>query len=175
VTSLATLNELEPKQAVGLLRQCCGSTEWASRVAGRRPFSTEAQLLEAAEAEWWGLRREDWLEAFRAHPRLGESPQSDQSHSAVWSSGEQAQVVRDGESRSELQRLNREYETRFGWIFILSASGKSADDVRRSLTDRLGNDAASELRIAAEEQNKITRLRIRKLLQADTPGTEASR
>lgn len=175
MTSLATLNTLEPKPAIDLLKQCCGSTEWATRVAARRPFASEGDLLEAAEAVWWGLRREDWLEAFRAHPRLGESLQNDRSHSAVWSSGEQAEVVRNGESRSELQRLNRDYEAMFGWIFILSASGKSADDVRRSLTERLDNDPASELRVAAEEQNKITRLRIRKLLQADTPDTGGSR
>ena len=175
MTSLATLNALEPRPAIDLLKQCCGSTEWATRVAARRPYASESDLLEAAEAVWWGLRREDWLEAFRAHPRLGESLQNARSHSAVWSSGEQAEVVRDGESRSELQRLNREYETLFGFIFILSASGKSADDVRRSLTERLGNDPSSELRVAAEEQNKITRLRIRKLLHADSPSTEARR
>ena len=175
MTSLATLNGLEPKAAIDLLKQCCGSTEWATRVASKRPYASEGDLLEMAEAVWWGLRREDWLEAFRAHPRLGESLTSDRSKSAVWSSGEQAQVVRDGESRSELQRLNREYEAQFGWIFILSASGKTADDVRRSLTERLAHDPASELRVAAEEQNKITRLRIRKLLHADTPVTEESR
>lgn len=175
MTSLTTLNALDPKSAIDLLKQCCGSTEWATRVAAKRPYASEGDLLESAEAVWWGLRREDWLEAFRAHPRLGESLASDRSHSAVWSSGEQAEVVRNGESRSELQRLNREYEALFGFIFILSASGKTADDVRRSLADRLGNDPASELRVAAEEQNKITRLRIRKLLHADTPVTGGSR
>ena len=175
VTSLAALNALEPKAAIDLLKQCCGSTEWATRVASKRPFKTEGQLLETAEAVWWGLRREDWLEAFRAHPRLGETLASGRSQSAVWSSGEQSEVVRDGESRSELQRLNREYEAQFGWIFILSASGKSADDVRRSITERLKNDPASELRVAAEEQNKITRLRIRKLLHADASVPGGSR
>lgn len=162
--SLASLNELPTGAAIEQLRQCCGSTEWATRVAKRRPYTSENALLEAAEAEWWGLRREDWLEAFRSHPKLGETPAAGDSRSASWSRGEQADVVRDGESRSELARLNREYQERFGWIFILFATGKTAEDVRRALASRMDNDPTAELRVAAEEQSRITRLRIQKLL-----------
>lgn len=174
MTALVELNALPAPSAIELLKQCCGSTEWANRVAAGRPYDSENALLEAAERVWWGLRREDWLEAFRAHPRLGESAATHRTQSAVWSSGEQAEVVKAGESRSELQRLNRDYEAKFGFIFIMCATGKSADDVRRSLEERMNNDPASELRVAAEEQSRITRLRIRKLLAADTP-VEGSR
>jgi OHCU decarboxylase len=174
VTSLDALNELPAGAAIEQLRHCCGSTEWATRVAKGRPYASENALLEAAEEIWWGLRREDWLEAFRSHPKLGESPSAG-SRSAAWSRGEQTDVVKNGESLSDLARLNREYEGHFGWIFILSATGKSADDVRGALVERMNNEPAAELRVAAEEQTKITRLRIRKLLAADTPVTEESR
>jgi len=176
VTSLGTFNDLPAASAIELLKQCCCSTEWATRMAKGRPYASGNAMLEAAEAAWWGLRREDWLEAFRAHPKLGESPAAAGSESATWSSGEQAAVVKNGESRSELARLNGEYESRFGWIFILCATGKSAAEVRRAMMDRMDNDPAAELRVAAEEQSKITRLRIQKLLAAsDTPVTEGSR
>jgi OHCU decarboxylase len=175
VTSLDSLNALPLASAVDLLRQCCGSLEWARRVAAGRPYASDNALLEAAEEVWWGLRREDWLEAFRAHPRLGDYATEERSHASDWSNGEQSEIAKDGGSRSELQRLNREYEKHFGWIFILCATGKSADDVRRSLIGRMDNDPASELRVAAEEQSRITRLRIRKLLAADMPVTEGAR
>lgn len=166
--TLAAFDELSRDRAVALLKDCCGSTEWAERMARARPHPSLEALLEKSDAIWWTLRRDDWLEAFSAHPRLGDSSGKSGSRSASWSRGEQATVVAETEAQGELRRLNEAYEERFGWIFILCATGKSAGEVMSSLQERLKNEDAEELRQAAEEQNRITRLRLRKLFEPAT-------
>ncbi|HEX2091928.1 MAG TPA: 2-oxo-4-hydroxy-4-carboxy-5-ureidoimidazoline decarboxylase [Longimicrobiaceae bacterium] len=170
MSGLARLNALPPAEAEAELRTCCGSREWARQVAARRPFRDEAELLEAADAVWWGLGREDWLEAFRSHPRIGErgaeAPRSERERR--WSEGEQAGVG-DAEAavRRGLTEGNRAYEARFGHLYIVCATGKSGAEMLELLRRRLAHDPGTELRVAAEEQRRITRLRLAKLLASD--------
>jgi allantoicase len=133
------------------LLACCGSREWARQVAAARPFESWETLLEASDRIWRSLSPDDWIEAFRAHPRIGE-------RSRGWSAQEQAGVSGDFAS------LNEEYEKRFGHIFIVCASGKSSEDIAAALRQRMSNTPESELPVAAEEQRQITHLRLRKLV-----------
>lgn len=167
---LARLNGLPTDRAEADLLTCCGSTAWARRMAAARPFAGTDALHEEAERIWWSLHPSDWLEAFGAHPRIGErkpaaADASAAGDDAAWSEEEQAGAR--GAARETLDRLaeaNREYEDRFGHIFLICATGRSADEMLAALTDRMGNDPDTELRIAAAEQIKITHLRLEKLL-----------
>ncbi|MEJ7811472.1 MAG: 2-oxo-4-hydroxy-4-carboxy-5-ureidoimidazoline decarboxylase [Gemmatimonadaceae bacterium] len=165
--AIARLDALPRAEAEAALLACCGSSRWARQVEDRRPFASADALRAAADEVWWSLGPGDWLEAFRAHPRIGEreaaAPRG--AGSRAWSDGEQA-GMRDAaaEVRAALAEGNREYEARFGHIFIVCATGRSAGEMLALLTRRLGNEPAEELRAAAEEQRKITRLRLDKLL-----------
>ena len=129
----------------------------------RRPFGRDAKLLTTARIEWFGLSEADWLEAFSHHPRIGDRAALEARFPATHdlSSKEQAGV---GAARAEtldaLAEANEQYFDRFGFIFIVCATGKSAEEMLGLLRERLHNDHASELRIAAEEQAKITALRL---------------
>lgn len=172
--SLVTLNALAPEPARVELRKCCGSSRWVSRMVDARPFGDEEALFARADEEWWALERADWLEAFAAHPRIGSQRDVDKKSGAekAWSSGEQAGAARATEDvKDALARANAEYEARFGHIYIVCATGKSAEEMLELARARLANDAAAELRVAAEEQRKITRIRLRKLLDQDEQGT----
>lgn len=165
--ALDRLNRLPVEAAEAELLQCCGSARWARGVAARRPFPDISALLGAADDVWWALEGADWLEAFRAHPRIGErkAPAPGTDRGARWSEQEQAGArAADAAVLVELERSNREYEARFGHIFLICATGKSAAEMLAQLRERLGNDAARELRVAAGEQCKITRIRLEKLL-----------
>jgi OHCU decarboxylase len=159
--TLDELNELPTNNAEAEFRRCCGSTEWARRVAAGRPYATRQDLSDAADGIWSALERADWLEALAAHPRIGEPADS------AWSEGEQARA-RDASSaaRDRLTRLNRDYDQRFGYRFVICAQGKTAAEVLESLAARLTNDASRELQVAAEEQRAITHLRLDRLLEA---------
>ena len=148
--------------------KCCGSTAWAKQMSDARPFSNSDELSSVADEIWWKLNEEDWLEAFRAHPKIGEKKaEAGQSAQAQqWSANEQSESQKAAaETKAALVDGNREYEQRFGFIFIICATGKSAEEILEALNGRLNNDAKTELRAAAEEQRKITRLRLEKLLQ----------
>ena len=167
--SLHWLNALPADAAASELLACCASRRWAATVAAARPFSDLAELDLAAERGADALDRNDWLEAFAAHPRLGERATGSDQH-ARWSGGEQSRLDgADAESRTRLAEANRAYERRFGHVFLFCASGRSADEMLAACSARLGNDAATELAIAAGEQRKITALRLRKLLGGATP------
>lgn len=160
-------NALLPEDAAAEVRACCGSTAWAAEVVRRRPYADADALLRAADQAWWALGPEHWHEAFRAHPRIGErKAQAEQgARAAAWSASEQSGVDGAGEDVAEaLARGNREYEQRFGHIYLVCATGKSAGEMLEILRSRLGNGADEELRIAAGEQAKITRLRLERLL-----------
>ena len=129
-------------------------------MAAGRPYADLAALQRAADEVWLGLGPEDWLEAFAAHPRIGEGGGA----SADWSRQEQAGVGGSADVQQRLARANAEYEARFGHVFLISAAGRDADEVLAALTDRLGNDPATELRVAAEEHRRITRLRLERLM-----------
>jgi 2-oxo-4-hydroxy-4-carboxy-5-ureidoimidazoline decarboxylase len=156
------LNALDHAAAVRELLRCCGSTRWADRMAAARPFADEAAMLDRADAIWWSLDPPDWLEAFRAHPTIG-GPATTR-----WSAQEQSGMVSAAAAVTDrLASGNRDYEARFGYIFIICATGKSAGEMLEALEQRLGNAPGDELRIAAEEQRKITRLRVAKLIDGD--------
>jgi OHCU decarboxylase len=161
---LAGLNALPPAEAVQALRTCCAAETWAERMAARRPFPDASGLLAAAEEVWWDLDSADWMEAFAAHPRLGERADGD-DRSSRWSRGEQAGVDdADADTRRRLDECNRAYEDRFGYRFIAFATGETADDLLQACRDRLGNDEVRELTVAATEQARITNLRLRRLV-----------
>lgn len=158
VTPLDWMNALSFPEAETALLTCCGSRAWARRMAAGRPFRDRADLVKMSDGIWWSLGSEDWLGAFRAHPRIGE-------RGGRWATQEQAGTRgARPEVLSELAEANQRYESRFGHIFIVCATGKSALEMLTLLQERFGNDPDAELRVAAEEQRKITNLRLEKLL-----------
>jgi OHCU decarboxylase len=167
ISALQQLNELAPEQAEAEFLKCCGSQAWAKALSDARPFGDADALYRKADSAWWSLGEEDWLEAFRAHPKIGEqkaaAAQSEQARN--WSAREQSGVQdAAAETKAALAAGNQEYEERFGFIFIVCATGKSSEEMLAILNERLQNDSGTELRLAAEEQRKITRLRLEKLL-----------
>ncbi|MBI2956800.1 MAG: allantoicase [Acidobacteria bacterium] len=161
---LQRLNELPAAEAEAALLACCGSANWSRAMLRRRPFASVEALLRASDETWQKLGHEDWLEAFSAHPRIGERKAGSEP-SAEWSQSEQSSAAPAGEKlRAALAEANRAYEARFGHIFIVCATRKTAEEMLALLRQRLHNDPAAELRIAAEEQRRITALRLEKLL-----------
>jgi OHCU decarboxylase len=160
LTPLERFNQLSDEEAAAELLAVCHSRRWAKQVAAGRPYADVAALERVADEVWLGLGPEDWLEAFAAHPRIGEGGGA----SADWSRQEQADVGGSTEVQQRLARGNAEYEARFGHVFLISAAGRDADEILAALTDRLGNDPATELRVAAEEHRRITRLRLERLM-----------
>ena len=149
------------------LLQCCGSKRWAREMVLAQPYQNVETLIAKANDIWWSLGAEDWLEAFRSHPKIGEkkaaAPVSDQSRQ--WSGQEQAGVSKASqETVDALAALNHAYEQKFGFIFIICATGKTSEEMLSALRQRLNNDTATELPIAAAEQSKITELRLKKLI-----------
>jgi 2-oxo-4-hydroxy-4-carboxy-5-ureidoimidazoline decarboxylase len=181
--------------AVAAFLRCCGSTRWARLMAGKRPFASLARVADAADRVCTSLRKEDWLEAFAAHPRIGErgteaaapeampsgltpgvsestrwGPGAGREKTAIpgtgdWSLAEQAGVGSAGSDvRERLAAANREYEARFGYIFIVCATGKSAEEMLALLERRMTHSPVDELAVAAEEQGDTTGLRLEKVL-----------
>jgi OHCU decarboxylase len=167
--TLARWNALSADAAEGEILACCGSRAWARGMVSRRPLADESAVLAASDEICAGLRDAHWLEAFRAHPRIGEkkAEQSASQQSAAWSAQEQSSAAAgDAELKAALAEGNREYERRFGRIFIVCATGKTSADILAILRVRLQNDERTELREAAEQQRQITQLRLRKWLRA---------
>jgi len=165
--SVERLNDLTANAAETELLKCCGSHRWAQAITAARPFVSLDELFAEADRIWWSLNEADWLEAFRAHPKIGEKKAAgaQSAEAQKWSAQEQSGVARASrELISELAERNREYEDRFGFIFIVCASGKSSEEMLALINDRIGSDRETELRTAAEEQSKITQLRLEKLL-----------
>jgi 2-oxo-4-hydroxy-4-carboxy-5-ureidoimidazoline decarboxylase len=165
---LERLNALSTAEAEADLLKCCGSANWARRMAHRRPFQGMRELLETADRVWWELDRQDWLEAFSRHAKIGEhaAAQAGFPDTHVWSEEEQAGMRGARQDvRAALVEANRAYEARFGYMFIVCATGKSSEEMLALLEQRLQNDPGLEIRIAAEEQRRITHLRLEKLLQ----------
>ena len=160
------LNMQPDADARETLRRCCGSRRWVDGMMARRPFASPKAMFAVADEVWAGLERSDWLEAFAAHPRIGDLAALREKFAATANlcHGEQAGVVGAGEQvLRDLAEGNRQYEAHFGYIFIVCASGKSAAEMLNLLRGRLGNEPNAELKIAAAEQAKITRLRLEKL------------
>jgi 2-oxo-4-hydroxy-4-carboxy-5-ureidoimidazoline decarboxylase len=164
--NLARINAWDADEAIAAFRRCCGSTRWAERMARLRPFDSETSLLEAAERTWWELEPADWLEAFAAHPMIGgrEAPRAKFAATAAWSAREQAGVAGAPEEvLGALAECNARYRERFGYIFIVCATGKTAEEMLALIRERLANEPGRELPIAAAEQAKITRIRLEKI------------
>jgi OHCU decarboxylase len=167
IGGVAGLNALSRERAIAELLKCCGSKRWAECVTDRRPFEWFENVCAAADAVWWDLGREDWLEAFAHHPRIGQRDLSAARFAPTreWAGKEQAGMAgASDEVRLAFARGSEEYERTFGHVFLICATGKSGEEMLRQLRERLGNDAETELRMAAAEQAKITRLRLEKLL-----------
>jgi OHCU decarboxylase len=191
LTRLDWFNRLSDEEAADELLAVCHSRRWARQVAAGRPYPDPAALQRTADTVWQELSPADWLEAFQAHPRIGEpegsggppgwspggsggsggppgwSPGQSGGRSAGWSRQEQAGVgAADRATRDALARGNADYERRFGHVFLIAAAGRDAAEILAALQARLGNDPDTELRVAADEHRRITRLRIDRLLQA---------
>ncbi|HET6613839.1 MAG TPA: allantoicase [Kofleriaceae bacterium] len=161
---LADFNAMAKSAARTVLLACCGATAWADAVLAQRSYTSPAHLLAAARRTFDSLSDEDWREAFSAHPKIGERREGS-GQAEEWSRGEQSSAaIAELSTKDRLARLNAEYEARFGHIFIVCATGRSAEEIVTIIRRRLENDAATELGVAAEQQRKITRLRLIKLL-----------
>jgi 2-oxo-4-hydroxy-4-carboxy-5-ureidoimidazoline decarboxylase len=145
---------------------CCGSRAWAEGLAARRPFASAEELFDASDATWWALPEQDWQEAFDSHPRIGQQhAQAATAESLKWSSQEQRAAISPDEAvKAALAEGNRLYEEKFGRIFIVCASGRSASEILATLERRMQNSAETELKVAAEQQRQITQLRLRRWL-----------
>ena len=164
---IAWLNSLTADEAAKELLQCCGSRQWASQMSNDRPYATLDNLITHAHQVWWKLTSDDWLEAFRSHPRIGEKKASDKvsAQSQQWSGQEQAAVSEASQQTvNSLAELNRDYEKKFGFIFIICATGKTSGEMLAAIQERIEHDSDTELLLAAAEQAKIIELRLKKLL-----------
>ena len=164
------INGLSSQEAVKVFRKCCGASIWCEQMSSNRPYADSAALLDRANAVFESLSSDDWLEAFECHPKIGdlESLRMKYPGNREWSAGEQAGVTDACEQT--LQRLaegNSDYLDRFGYLFIVCATGKSAAEMLSLLESRLQNTPEEELPIAAAEQRKITQLRLARMLPQD--------
>ncbi|HEY9786857.1 MAG TPA: 2-oxo-4-hydroxy-4-carboxy-5-ureidoimidazoline decarboxylase [Candidatus Obscuribacterales bacterium] len=159
-------NALSEEMARVELLRCCGSQRWVEQMTQKRPFASCEQIFTAAGDIWYKLSSEDWLEAFSHHPKIGDldSLKAKFGNTRAWAAAEQKGVSGASEEVLEdLARANEEYESKFGYIFIVCATGKSAGEMLSILKSRLANDPATELAVAAQEQAKITKIRLEKL------------
>ena len=156
---LAALNICDAEFAEAQFRRCCASGQWVRGMTNARPFDGIEELESCADHLWAQCPPREWLAAFAAHPKIGASEGS------AWSKQEQSAVMSaDDAVREELARANREYEEKFGFIFIVCAAGKAPGEMLETLRTRMRNTPGVELREAAEQQRRITRLRLRKML-----------
>jgi 2-oxo-4-hydroxy-4-carboxy-5-ureidoimidazoline decarboxylase len=166
---LARWHMLPPDEAATEILSCCGSHAWAAKLAAMRPFRDQQSLFAAADHCWQSLPEADWLEAFRSHPRIGEkhAEKKTTAASAAWSRSEQSQMNEaDAAILLRMREGHRQYEERFGRIFIVCASGKQPAEMLRILEHRLTNDPTQELLESAVQQQQIMQLRLRKWLEA---------
>ncbi len=164
------IDAMEREAARAALTRCCGARRWVQAMLDRRPFGTDDALMRAADEVWATMEEADILEAFSHHPRIGADMDELRKRfqtTSTWSAGEQSGVrSADEATLRALKEGNQEYEARFGFIFIVCATGRSAEEMLALLRARLPNDREDELRIAAGEQAKITKLRLEKLSEA---------
>ncbi|MDA7956203.1 MAG: 2-oxo-4-hydroxy-4-carboxy-5-ureidoimidazoline decarboxylase [Gammaproteobacteria bacterium] len=168
--TLEQFNQLGEGEAREWMLGCCGSARWAGRMAESRPFASQAVLADTADAHWREMESGDFLEAFRAHPKIGDpnsakhKPAGAKAEAAARATAAREQAGVNHASADVLESLargNREYEEKFGFIFIVCASGKSAAEMLELLQARIGNARDAEIANAAEEQRKITQIRLR--------------
>ncbi|HKZ67641.1 MAG TPA: 2-oxo-4-hydroxy-4-carboxy-5-ureidoimidazoline decarboxylase [Chitinophagaceae bacterium] len=166
--TLHELNTLPQQQLKEELIKCCGSSAWVNKMVPFFPAEDLVEVLEDAEEQWFLCSDADWKEAFAQHPRIGDiGPlQKKFTSTTEWAAREQSGIATASQQTLEaLAEANKKYEQKFGYIFIVYATGKSADELLTLLETRLQNSPEVEIEIAADEQNKITKLRIEKLLE----------
>jgi 2-oxo-4-hydroxy-4-carboxy-5-ureidoimidazoline decarboxylase len=161
------LNRLSEADATAAFEQCCGAAQWVERMVYARPYESLAEVLETSDTIWEECDVDDYEEAFTHHPRIGdvESLSKKYVNTKAWAVGEQKGV--ENADRAVIEKLaegNKTYEVKYGYIFIVNATGKSASEMLALLEARMKNDPKDEILVAAGEQNKITRLRLKKLL-----------
>lgn len=164
--TLAAWNTAAEPAALCAMLACCGARRWAAAMVASRPIADAVELTSAADREWGRMEEPDWLEAFACHPRIGErkSPQAS-VQSAVWSKQEQLLAASAAQPvQAAVAEGNVEYERRFGFTYIVCATGKTAEEMLEVLKGRLHSDRASELREAAEQQRQIMQIRMGKWL-----------
>ena len=165
--TLAEWNGMSAEDAAAAVLPCCGSEAWARGLAGRRPFASFEELSKASDEVWLALPERDWVQAFESHPRIGQAhAKAATAKSLAWSGGEQSAANPDDAARAALALGNAAYEAKFGRIFIVCATGKSAAEMLAILKGRMENDEATEMHEAAEQQRLITQIRLRKWLMA---------
>lgn len=164
--TVGDLNEMSSDEAGKELEACCGSSRWVSEMLALRPFRSFDAITQAADDVWASCSEKDWLEAFDHHPRIGgtRSAATQSATAKSWSSGEQSGMKSaSSKVQEELAAVNAAYERKFGHIYIVCAAGRNADEMLDMAKARMTNDVTAELQVAAEEQRKITQLRLRKL------------
>ena len=164
--TIAEFDHLSAEEKRPLLHQCCGSTSWVNNMLTALPAEDLVDLLEIAEEQWYACHEPDWREAFTHHPKIGniDTLKEKFASTAHFAQGEQSSVQQASEQTlQQLAEANQTYESRFGYIFIVCATGKSADEMLQLLHLRLYNNPEVEIQIAMEEQLKITKLRLEKL------------
>jgi len=164
--TIAEFDHLPEVKKKELLTQCCGSAAWVHKMLSVFPVEDLVELLEAAEEKWYECTEDVWQEAFDHHPKIGDNSSMKEkfADTAGWAEVEQSGVINANENTlNELAKANDEYQNKFGFIFIVCATGKSAEEMLSMLHSRLNNTKDEEINIAASEQNKITKLRLEKL------------
>lgn len=165
--TLAEFNSLPAEEAWRVLQRCCGAENWVDYVCGHRPYRDRKAFDRAVSNAFDDMDEDDWRETFSSHPRIGDVEALREKFAETAAGEEQSGVKGAADDvLKALARGNKEYEKRFGFIFIVFATGKSAGEMLEILQSRLGNDPEHELRTAAEEQRKITALRLDKMLGA---------
>ena len=170
---VADFNRLSDEEASSLMENCCGASRWVRGMVTGRPYAGLPELLARADREWRDTGPDDWEEAFSQHPRIGEPRTEAPAGEAArrWSAAEQGGMAdADDEARRALARANREYEERFGRIYIVSASGRSPEELLQDLRGRMANSPEQELAIAAAEQGRITRQRLSRVFADEGAG-----
>jgi OHCU decarboxylase len=163
---LAAWNNADADTARAAMIACCGAHRWAEGMIALRPIQSVLETSDAADRIWDTMTEEDWLEAFACHPRIGaRKPAHASAQSQTWSKQEQASTASAAQKvLDDLAAGNALYEERFGFTYIVCATGKTPEEMLAILTRRLASDRASELREAAEQQRQITQIRLGKWL-----------
>lgn len=165
--TLREINTLTKDALKAELFKCCGSTNWVDKMLAFFPMDDLVEMLEDAEEQWYACTEADWREAFTHHPKIGgvDMLAKKFASTAEWAAGEQAAVsAAPGRVLTELSAANKAYENKFGYIFIVCATGKTAEEMLILLQERLSNTPEEEIKIAMDEQNNITLLRLQKLI-----------
>lgn len=166
--TIADFDHLATPEKKELLFNCCGSNAWVNEMLTIFPVNDLVDLLEYAEEKWYDCNPAEWLEAFENYPKIGDIHLVKERYSktSIYIESEQSGVMNTSDNiLDQLMKANEEYKDNFGYIFIVFATGKSAEEMLEILKERLENDPRDEIMIAAAEQDKITKLRLKKLFE----------